>query len=68
MAWTEQTLFIYLFFCIIGLPSGRDRAVGLATRYGMYGPGIESRRGGVSASVQTGPGAHPAFYTIGIGT
>jgi len=38
------------------------RAVGIATRYGLDGPGIES--GGVggarfSAPVQTGPGAHP---------
>jgi hypothetical protein len=40
------------------------------TRYGLDGPGIESRLGGgrFSAPVQTGAGAHPAFYTTGIGS
>jgi hypothetical protein len=45
---------------------GRDSSVGIATRYGLDGPGIESRWGArFSAPVQTGPGAHPASYTIG---
>ena len=46
---------------------GRDSAVGIATCYGLDGPGIESRWGGAkfSAPVQTGPGAHPASCTIG---
>ena len=46
---------------------GRDRSVGIATRYGLYGPGIEARWGGgrFSAPVQTGPGVHPAFCTMG---
>jgi hypothetical protein len=40
----------------------------LATRYGLDGPRIESRwRARFSAPVQTGPGAHPASYTIGTG-
>ena len=44
----------------------RDSAVGIATRYGLDGPGIESRWGaGFSAPVQTGPGAHPASCTMG---
>ena len=39
---------------------GRDSSVGIATRYGLDGPGIESRRGArFSAPVQTGPGGHP---------
>ena len=43
----------------------RDSSVGIATRYGLDGPGIESRCGATfSASVQTGSGAHPASYTI----
>jgi hypothetical protein len=45
---------------------GRDSSVGIATRYRLDGPGIESRWGGVrfSAPVQTGPGAHSASYTM----
>jgi hypothetical protein len=47
----------------------RDSSVGIATRYGMDGPGIESRLGAqFSAPVQTGPGTHPASYTIGTGS
>ena len=48
---------------------GRDISVGIATRYGLDGPGIESRWGArFSATVQTGPGAHPASYTMGTGS
>jgi len=48
--------------------TGRDSAVGIATRYGLDGPEIESRwRRGLSAPVQTGPGAHPTSYTLGTG-
>jgi len=48
---------------------GRDRAVGIVTRYGLDGPVIESRLGAkYSAPVQTGPGAHPATYTMGTGS
>ena len=45
---------------------GRDSAVGIVTRYGLDGPGIESRWGErFSAPVQTGPGAHPASCAVG---
>ena len=48
---------------------GRDISVGIATRYRLDGPGIESRWGArFSAPVQTGPGAHPASYTMGTGS
>ena len=48
---------------------GRDSSIGIATHYGLDGPGIESRWGTrFSASVQTGPGAHPASYTMGTGS
>ena len=33
------------FFGIIGFIAGRDSSVGIATHYGLDGPGIESRRG-----------------------
>ena len=48
---------------------GRDSVVVIATRYGLDGPGIESRWGArFSALVQTGPGAHAASYTMGTGS
>ena len=48
---------------------GRDSSVGIATRYGPDGPGIETRVGArFSAPVQTGPGAHSASYTMGTGS
>ena len=48
---------------------GRDGSVGIATRYGLDGPRIESRWGAIfSAPVQTGPGAHPASCTVGTGS
>jgi hypothetical protein len=48
---------------------GRDSAVGKATRYGLDGPGIESRwEARFSAPVQTGPGPRTASYTMGSGS
>jgi len=39
---------------------GRDSSVGIATRYGLDGQGIESRwEARFSSSIQTGRGAHP---------
>ena len=42
---------------------GRDSALGIATRYGLDGPGSNPDGG-----VQTGSGAHPSSYTIGTGS
>ena len=48
---------------------GRDSSVGIATRYGLDGPGIESLWGArFSTTVQTDSGAHPASYTISTGS
>jgi hypothetical protein len=48
---------------------GRDSVVGIATRYGLQGPGIETRWGArFSTPVQTGPGAYPASCTMGTGS
>jgi hypothetical protein len=44
----------------------RDSTVGIATRYRLDGPGIESRWARFFAPVQNGPEAHPASYTMGI--
>ena len=47
------------------LEGSRDSSVGIATRYGLDGPGIESRWGArFSTPVQTGPGSHLASYTM----
>jgi len=47
----------------------RDSSVGIATRYGLGDPGIETRWGArFSAHVQTGPGAHQTSYTMGTGS
>ena len=43
-------------------------SVGIATDYGLDGPGIESRWGRDFPPVQTGPGAYPASCTIGTGS
>jgi hypothetical protein len=54
------------FLCDVGGPGS---SVGIATGYGLDGPGIESRWGArFSAPVQTGPGAHPASCTMGTGS
>ena len=51
---------------------GQGSIVGIAPGYGLDSPGIEFRKGGrgsrFSAPVQTGPGAHPAFCTMGTGS
>jgi hypothetical protein len=47
----------------------RGSSVITATRYGPDGLRIESHWGArIYAPVQTGPGAHPAFYTMGTGS
>jgi hypothetical protein len=75
---TDQTRLIH--YSDINFPSvciiiiiiiivGRNSVVGIATRYGLDCPEIESWSGvRFSASVQTGPGAHPATYTAGTGS
>jgi hypothetical protein len=50
---------------------GLGSSVGTATGYGLDIPRIETRWGGggrFSASVQTGPVAHPASCTMGTGS
>ena len=48
---------------------GRDSSVGIAARYALDGPVIKFRWGArFSAPVRTGPGAHPACYTMGTGS
>jgi hypothetical protein len=48
---------------------GRDSSVCIGTRFGLGGPGIDSRWEEIfSAPVQTGRGVHPASYTMGTGS
>jgi hypothetical protein len=46
---------------------GPGSSVGIATDYGLDGPGIEFRWGQDFPPVQTGPGDHPASCTMGTG-
>ena len=60
---------IYNFILVHYVRLGRDSSVGIATRYGLDGQGIESRWGErFSAPVQTGPGACPSSCTMGTGS
>jgi hypothetical protein len=46
-----------------------DSSVGIATRYGLDGSGLESRwETRFFAPIQTGPGAHPASCMVGTGS
>ena len=57
------------YYNIIQTLCGTGSVVGITTGYGLDGPGIESRGGArLSAPVQTSPGAHPAFCTMGTGS
>ena len=51
------------------LSRSRVSVVGVATRYGLDGPWIESRCGArFSAPVETSTKPHPASYTVGTGS
>jgi hypothetical protein len=52
-------------YCSDPVLMDRDSSVSIATRYGLEGPGIESRREArFSAPVQASRGAHPAISTV----
>jgi hypothetical protein len=54
--------------CLLTPHWSRDSSVHITTRYGVEGPGIESRCArDFSAPVQTGSETHPASYTMGTG-
>ena len=60
---TTFTGTVFLILC--NLICGPGSSVGIATDYGLDGPGIESRWGRDFPPIQTGPGAHPASCTMG---
>ena len=48
--------------------AGCDSSVGIANRYGLDSPGIESRWGArFPTPIQTGPGTHAAHYKMNTG-
>ena len=57
-----------LFTVRTHIPRGPGSPVGIATDYGLDGPGIKSRWGLDFPPVQTGPGAHPASCTMSTGS
>ena len=68
MHFTIKLILINYFWMSL-THQGQDSSVGITTGYGLDGQGIESRWGArFSAPVQTGPGAHPASYTMGTGS
>ena len=53
----------------VRISMSRDSVVGVATRYGMDGPDIESRwRARFSSPVQTSSDTHPDTYTMDTGS
>ena len=50
------------------LPLFKNSVVGTATRYGLDCLGIKIGEGEIFCPVHTGPGAHPASYTMGTGS
>jgi hypothetical protein len=59
-------VYVTAYIMTVYLLVGRDSSVGIATLYGLDGPGIESLwRARFYVPVQTGPGARPVSYTLG---
>jgi hypothetical protein len=70
LCYVTRILPVLLLFISPSHPQGcgPGSSVGIATDYGLDGPGIESRWGRDFPPVQTGPGAHPASCTMGTGS
>jgi len=61
----DKSRTFFRFHIYIGGPGS---VVGIATGYGVDGPGIESRWGRDFPPVQAGPGAHAASCTMVTGS
>jgi len=68
-------LYVYVYEWFLGylrttisFKCGPGSSVGIATDYGLDGPGILSQWERDFSPVQTGPGAHPASRTMGTGS
>jgi hypothetical protein len=65
-----NTRFCRFVVCFVQLTlwAGHDSSVGIASRYGLDGPGDRNPVEAIfPAPVHTGPVAHPASRTVGIG-
>jgi hypothetical protein len=60
----EVSLYMNILRVLIKI-CGLGSSVGIATDYGLDGPGIKSRWGRNFLPIQTGLGAHPASCTMG---
>jgi len=66
--WHNDSTSLWLFSLVFRF-RGPGSVVGIATGYGLDSLGIKSWWGArFSARVQTGPGVHPASYTMGTGS
>jgi len=66
--WPSKLLkayWIFVFDVYTTCLTGRDSEIRIATCYGLGGAGIGSRWARNFALFQAGPGAHPAFCTMG---
>ena len=61
-------IYVYIYVCMCVCVCVPVSSVGIATDYGLDGPGIESRWGRGFPPIQTVPGAHPASCTMGTGS
>jgi len=64
--WLISVIYLAFFYC--DRLVGRDSVVGAATDYGLDGPAIGPGASEIFRTGRTGPGAHPASYTIGTGS
>ena len=63
--WNPAVPSLHYIYYIL-MYQGWDSSVSIVTRYGLDGPGIESRWGARFSA--PGPGAHPTSYTVGTGS
>jgi hypothetical protein len=71
MVGIKAGLTAIVLWTLLASSVGLDSSVGTAISYGLDVPGIENRiplGTRFSAPVRTGPGAHPASYTMGSGS
>ena len=61
-------IHFYIFFLYFTYRCGPGSSVGIATDYGLGGPGSNPGGDEIFPPVQTGPGAHPASCKMGTGS
>jgi hypothetical protein len=61
-------VIVFLVYFFKYILYGRDSSVGIATRYGLEGPGINSQWDEIFRTYPDRSGAHPASCTMGTGS